>query len=509
MTAISFTDLAAEPAWLLDLYPKRGPRQKAASRESVVPLDLPTSIAKATEWLRNSAPEAIEGAGGDRATYEVAARMLDFGLSNEVIFDLMAEHWNEAGKASPPWPADELWQKVLNASDYATGVRGSAIGLGEFGDTTTLSPPKGEGKRPRLYAVTLKEALDLALRAAPPSLIKGLLDQETSAVVYGPSNSGKTFVVVDMALSIAAGVPWAGRETAQGLVVYVSAEAGRGMFKRLAAWHKAHPGQEGAPFVVVPCPINLREGRADVPALISLIREQEAAFGRKAVLIVIDTLARALAGGDENSSVDMGAFVANVDKVREAVKATCIVVHHTGKDATRGGRGWSGLLGAIDTEIEVEPSGHLSGIMRNTKQRDMPKAPDMNFRLETIEVGTSADGERVSSNVLRVVSGSEFFKLELTGRAAEFRDAFIDAAQEKAEKAGNADRWRETPVSWQEWKSTYVGDLIPEIEKIGEATAQRSVARRGLSDSVLRKLRAEVLASAQIVKTEENQYVMG
>jgi KaiC/GvpD/RAD55 family RecA-like ATPase len=500
--------LDAAPTWVIDLLKaNRGKRREHASKAPLAELDRPEAVKKAIEWLQQQAPEAVEGDGGDQTTYRVAARLRDMGLSPDTAFYALAEHWNEAGKASPPWPADQLREKVDNAFAYATGAWGGALGVAEFEDTTAaVGNPIAAPKRPRLYAVTFREALDLALSAAPPSLIRGLLDQQASAVVYGPSNSGKTFVVLDMALSVAASVPWAGRETASGLVVYVSAEGGRNMFKRLAAWHKAHPGHEDAPFVVVPCPINLRDGKADVPALVNLIHEQESAFGQRAVLVVIDTLARALAGGDENSSVDMGALVANVDRVREAVKATCILVHHTGKDASRGGRGWSGLLGAIDTEIEVEPGGHMAGIMRNTKQRDMAKAPDMNFRLETVEVGATADGERISSNVVRVVSGSEFLKLELTGRASELRDAFIDAAQEKAGATG---RWRETRVSWLEWKSTYVGNLSPELEKIGGEAAQRTVARRGASDSVLRKLRAEVLASAQIVKVEEDQYVMG
>jgi hypothetical protein len=61
------------------------------------------------------------------------------------------------------------------------------------------------------------------------------------------------------------------------------------------------------------------------------------------VYLILDTLSRALAGGDENSSVDMGRLIARCDAVREMLGCTLEYVHHSGKDKSRGARGWSGL----------------------------------------------------------------------------------------------------------------------------------------------------------------------
>ena len=141
-----------------------------------------------------------------------------------------------------------------------------------------------------------------------------------------------------------------------------NAQRGRRICRRgRRFWHpNPHQGASGhrgdAKFALVPCPIDLRSGKADANALIALIREVETEFGEACVLLVIDTLSRAMAGGDENSSTDMAQFVANVDRIRDATKSHVLVIHHTGKDKTKGARGHSSLRAAADTELEVTPS---------------------------------------------------------------------------------------------------------------------------------------------------------
>src|SRR5262249_45871888 len=151
--------------------------------------------------------------------------------------------------------------------------------------------------------------------------------------------------MLDLAFHISTGKPWQGFKVKQGLVIYIAAEGGRGIFKRLAALKKEHAITEDIPLAVVPCPINLldssREG--DTNKLIELIRQAEAHYGQKAVLIVVDTLSRALSGGDENAPTDMGTFVRHVDKIRLITDAHLALVHHSGKDQAKGMRGWSGM----------------------------------------------------------------------------------------------------------------------------------------------------------------------
>ena len=495
-------DLAPPPGWLTEAIRKGAPRQRAKQKaDPLIELDLPHSIEKAKFYLSHHAPDAIQGDGGDQTTYEVAARMRDEGISEEICFDLMSVHWNEAGKASPPWEPRELETKIQNAYAYATGRPGNASGLSEFDDVTheLMAEPN---KCDRLYRVPFNEAASRALLDASDPLIDGLLDMETLAVVYGASNTGKTFFMLDLAYYISAGRPWQGRDVSSGPVVYVAAEGGKGIFKRIAALKK-HYGQENTPLDVVPCPVNLLSSKADIEALIALIKQSEAEHGAPARLIVIDTLSRALSGGDENSSTDMGAFVKNVDHIRNAIKATLAVVHHSGKNAAKGARGHSLLRAATDTEIEI-----VDRKIKISKQRDMEAIKDLQFKLQPVEIGPDNKGRPVPSCVLQIVTGSEFKKIKLSGRNARFLDAFDNAAQEKAMAAGKPKEWRETEVDWGEWMYQYAKLKLDDSDyKNYAAGVQNEKPPRGMDRTSLCKMRAAVIKGGHVSEIDEYQYV--
>lgn len=454
-------------------------RQRAPKTEAPIgEVDTASAIAKAIDYLTHNAPEAIEGAGGDETTYKVAARLRDFGLSIPVAFDLLAEHWNEAGKAIPPWPADELRQKVDNAFAYATGAWGGMSGLNEFDDVSDFLEPE---KRPRLYWIPSSEAIARSLEQLADPLVEGLIDQQSLAVIYGASNSGKTFVTLDIAYHIAAGRPWQGRETAKGLVAYVAAEGGRGIYKRLAALDRRYAWEDVA-FALIPCPIDLLNSRTDTKDLIALIEDAAARFGREPRLIVIDTLSRALAGGDENASTDMGGFIKNVDRIREATKATMCVVHHTGKDAARGARGWSGLRGAIDTEIEI-----VDSVIKVSKQRDLDPIADLRFKLKTMEIGKDAKGRGVTTCTVEIVTGSEFIKIEPNATEQEMLDAFLVAAREKQE--ANGGDLQEQIITTDEWEEVYLAQLEDESKRIPGVRQRTRIRTRLVALGHLKKVK--------------------
>ena len=225
-------------------------------------------------------------------------------------------------------------------------------------------------------------------------LIKKVLDRNSLSVMYGKSNCGKTFMALDMALHIALGWKWHGRKTRQGKVFYIAAEAGLGAKKRIEAFMQHH-GLKGNPnFYFLPKGVNFGGVGKDVE---EIIKEINIIGGVE--LVIIDTLNRALAGGDENSAVDMGAFVTNCDLIRHSTKATVLIVHHAGKDETKGGRGHSCLLGAIDTELAITAAdGTVTAVI--TKQRDGEKDTRFNSDLTVVELGTDAEGESITSCVL-------------------------------------------------------------------------------------------------------------
>ncbi|WP_437871985.1 AAA family ATPase [Methylorubrum extorquens] len=246
--------------------------------------------------------------------------------------------------------------------------------------------------RPPLRFQTLGACATGALTEGTAPLIKGLLDQGAMTVLYGESNVGKTFVAMDVAFHVACGLAWAGMKTTRAGVAYVAAEGGRGASRRGLALIRKYGDCDG--FHILREPVDLLRANADLHPLIEAIR------GLGGVgLVVIDTLSRALAGGDENSSTDMGALVKHLDAIRSAVSAHLLIVHHTGKDRAKGARGHSLLRAATDTEIEVG-----DGQIKVTKQRDLEKAWASPFTLDTVTLGADADGDPITSCTVRLVA---------------------------------------------------------------------------------------------------------
>lgn len=232
-------------------------------------------------------------------------------------------------------------------------------------------------------------------------LIEGFIGRQAMSVLYGDSNSGKTFLAIDIAAAVCQGQQWMGRNVDAGMVVYLATESPRSVCERLKAYH-AHHRMKLQNFVVVKSPINLYESEADTTAVVALIREMETLHGAKCELVVGDTLARLSAGANENSGEDMGVVVRHVDRIRQEAAVHFMLIHHSGKDAARGMRGWSGLRAATDTEVEItanETTGNRAAEV--TKQRDMAgKGERIGFRLHTIEMGTGKWGQPRTSCVV-------------------------------------------------------------------------------------------------------------
>ena len=233
-------------------------------------------------------------------------------------------------------------------------------------------------------------------------LIKRLIDHESMALIYGPPGCSKTFIALEIGLHIAAGRDWHGHRVAQGMVVYVAAEGSRGLAKRIEACKKTWLSRtEDIPFYLLPTSVNLLDPDADTVPLIEGIRKLERDTGHTFVAIFIDTLSRSMAGGDENSSVDMPLFVNNCDRIKSELGCTVIPIHHTGKNVNRGARGHSSLKAAIDTELEVSVAKKRPGFWINaTKQRDMELMPGISYQLVSVPLGVDDDGDPVSSCVV-------------------------------------------------------------------------------------------------------------
>jgi hypothetical protein len=469
------------PDWLI-AKAKANRKQTATKQgEILVTLDLPESLKAARSYLVDHAPEALEGAGGDNTTFQVAARVKDFGLSEDAAFELISEHWNEE-KAIPPWDLDQLRVKVANAYRHGSLPVGVASPHAEFGDVSFLLTSTPKPKSDRLYLVGFNDFADQALTLMGEPLVDDLLDRFGFSVLYGRSNSGKTFIMLDLAFCIAAGLPWKGKHsTKQGLVVYIAAEGGKGLAKRVKALREHHSLDRDIPLAVMPCPINLMATgkESDTRRIIELVREAEARYGQKCELLVVDTLSRALAGGDENASTDMGAFVKHADFLRASLQTHLAVVHHAGKDIARGARGWSGIQAAIDTEIEVH-EGHVTV----TKQRDLDTLPQQSFKLDVVEVGVRPrDGKRVTSCVVRYVEAVEF-------------DATISKVEDRVLQAVK------DLIATQDDKSQPV-----ELAEIYEKVCYDTALNKGLSKANVRVRLLQLVKKGELLNPERGQYL--
>ena len=222
-----------------------------------------------------------------------------------------------------------------------------------------------------------------------------MIDEQCLAEIFGPTQSGKSFFSCDLAFHVAAGWQWRGHRVRQGGVLCVAAEGGHAIINRMAAFQQHHDVKfDEVPIGVVFAPTNLLSN-SGVDQILA-----DAGSVPNLVLVLIDTAARVMPGGKEDTE-DMGQFVAACDRIRAETRAAVAVVHHTGKDATRGSRGSSVLPAAVDTTIEVTRDSTTKIITAEiTKQRDGEIGVQFAFRLDLLQLGMDEDGDPITSCVV-------------------------------------------------------------------------------------------------------------
>jgi hypothetical protein len=262
---------------------------------------------------------------------------------------------------------------------------------------------KTNGAGAHLPSLPLIFFRDIKLVLDALDFVEGLLTTSGLSVVYGEPGSGKTFWVLDLCLHVASGRTWHDREVDRGAVVYCALEGGPGIRNRFAAARKRMNLPDDTPLALIQVPIDLRQPDADTAALIQAIQQVAQESNMPVRLVVIDTLFRALAGGNENGPEDMGALVTNADRIRNVTGAHVLFIHHCGKEAARGMRGHSSLKAATDTEIEVTRSLDGTSVARVTRQRDLEIEGEFAFKLASVKLGINRRGKPVSSGVVETI----------------------------------------------------------------------------------------------------------
>lgn len=255
-------------------------------------------------------------------------------------------------------------------------------------DAPALDEEKAEKPKSKFTPIA---ANDFAVLQATEWIIKGVLPKAEVGVMFGEPASGKSFAALDMAAAVAANTPWRGRHVHGGRVVYVAAEGASGMRKRLKAYSE-YSGVDLAslPMDIIPVAPNL----LDHGEALELAKVIKATGG--AQLIVVDTFAQATAGGNENSGEDVGLALTHCRGLNIATGALVLLIHHSGKDTSKGARGWSGLRAAVDVEMEVLRFGHDRSLTVS-KQKDGEDGAEFAFKLSVVDLGKDDDGEPITS----------------------------------------------------------------------------------------------------------------
>jgi hypothetical protein len=358
--------------------------------------EFPPMVAASNATTSASQPDPSDGTGvvvdrgrhddSLRFTGRMARAVTDGGMGEATAWSaIMAEA--DRGRWTRAMPElrrefDDALRKIRSGELPTTRTRNVAPANSEAANDGPAV------KRPRVLGLVRADQIQLT---PIDWTIRDYMVTDTLAGLVGASGAGKSFIAIGMACCIATGTPWHGREVRRGGVFYLAGEGQRGLKKRIAAW-ELHNGvsTDGAPLYIsagLPflCDAEMAEASADEIAEAAAELAEES--GLQPALIVIDTVARAMGGADENTSQDMGAFVSSMDVLRQRWGCVVMSVHHTGHSSEAQGRarGSSAYRAALDSEFVVAGKGDDVTFV-GTKEKDWPKPSPISFHKVSVPI---------------------------------------------------------------------------------------------------------------------------
>ncbi len=297
------------------------------------------------------------------------------------------------------WAQGPIRMKIISPPPRPMEIRGvEAVRQPAAVDAAPPTPPASR----RLKLIRADQ-----IEIRPPAwLLRGMLERDTFALIFGDPGCGKSFLAIDWAARVATGTPWRGQAVKGGPVVYIAGEGQQGFGRRIRAW-QLHHGVS-----LAEKPLYLSQAVAmpdpgDLVALVNAIDTGVAAVGQPA-LIVLDTLARNFGGGDENSTQDMTRFVAACDAIRRRYGSTVLVVHHTGHAEKTRARGAMALKAALDAEYRLEQTGKNEALLTATKMKDAEEPAPLALSLVTVDLPGVVDdyGNQANSAAVEVIDAN-------------------------------------------------------------------------------------------------------
>lgn len=231
--------------------------------------------------------------------------------------------------------------------------------------------------------------------------VKSIIPENAVGMFFGASGTFKSFLALDYALHRCYGMPWIGRKTKKGTPVYLAAEGGAGLMRRIEAWHRMRGlDWKECPMRVVIVPLELMSQAHSLREAIQALKIQPSD-------IIIDTMSQTY-GGEENSSTDVSTYLRVLGaELRDPFGATVLVIHHTGHTATERPRGSSAIVGNTDFLFGTyRDEKEMLVTLECLKQKDGDRWGPVSFGLHHQVMGVDSDGDEVSSLVARHVTGA-------------------------------------------------------------------------------------------------------
>lgn len=333
-------------------------------------------------------PILEEGNGSDGGTYALLCRLRDIGLGPDATIELL-EPWADRCGFTGDWIVEKV-QHVYKYGQNELGCDAPSSTFAEF-----IAPPVEQvGPTPEKptnrFAAAAMNRDTFHSMPKPKWLFPGLVEEKSLNLLTGAYGTKKSFLALDFALAAATGGGWAGHEsTGPVKVCYCAGEGAFGLMPRITAWETRRGEVAPTDFWLLPTS-PLAVDPDDWAAFLAYIAEL------KPGLVVIDTVARAMVGLDEMSTKEMMLFVGRCGQV-QALGAAVLLVHHEGKDASKGARGAVALPAAVELELSValDDRGHLLVTNRKTKNAASWAAPKR-FFADEIVFGEGEDGKSLA-----------------------------------------------------------------------------------------------------------------
>jgi hypothetical protein len=335
--------------------------------------------------------------------------------------------WLEWSQTSDKWSSSDAktWDNLHGGMSSFRGVFKAAQEGGWVNPMSTAAALPATGVAAALHSVVAGAAANDASMGKPFITFAHVSDIEVSPTdwliadwlvcnslvgLVAPSGAGKSFLALDWACCVATGTPWGEREVKQGAVFYIAGEGQQGLRKRIAGWEKKRGiSLRYSPLYVSDQLPALHEPDA-AEKIVAVIEAMAAHCKVKPASIVIDTVARAMGGANENDSGDMGRLVQAMDTLKHAWGATVLSVHHTGlsEGTQERARGSSAYRAALDSEFVIKP-GDPDITLKCTKAKDWKTPAELTLTKEVVEIELPMKGGGVlrdSTLVLHDITGT-------------------------------------------------------------------------------------------------------